>query len=680
MKCSVCGTDFTPSPKAYRQTKCRKDCGRRNHNTARDTKRAKHNLEFIAVDGEGVTLPDGTHHYVLLSVGSESLYHDDGSELTFLEIVDFLYSQFLAHPDAVFVGFYLGYDFTQWFKSLPEDRAYYLLHKQGIASRQPKSKRRTMPFPVKWKGWEFDTLGMRRFKLRKADGVWMYVNDVGPFFQKSFLAVLDPSQWPSPVVDTALYETIKRGKERRASAKLDAEMIDYNLAENRALSILMGHYNAGLVAAGIQLGRDQWFGPGQAAQKWLDNIAAPKAQTWLDVTPFDVTLAALASYYGGWFEIFCHGKVPGKSYEYDINSAYPSVIASLPCLLHGKWQSGDKAPYPDGLTLVYCRVKGSNPHAGPLPHRDKGGLISRPLETMGWYLGEEIRDAKRAGLIDTVKVSRWFHYDPCDCPPPMAAIRDLYLRRLVVGKKSPEGQALKLIYNSVYGKSAQSLGHPKYANALYASLITSGCRRRILEAIATHPKGTTDLLMVATDGVYFRSPHPSLECDPEKLGAWSAETKHNLTLFLPGVYWDDKTREKILAGMAPHLKSRGVSAKALASMVGDVDAQFAKMEDWEWPTITVPLPFSMTTATQAMARGKWETAGVIGTAERTMNANPSTKRIDLPFVEDGLLRTAPYVVSTPLETTPYTKPLGIRFGAESPDGALDDLFAWALLR
>ena len=44
--------------------------------------------------------------------------------------------------------------------------------------------------------------------------------------------------------------------------------------------------------------------------------------------------AARMTYYGGWFETFVNGVIPGTSYAYDINSAYPYAISTLPCLLH----------------------------------------------------------------------------------------------------------------------------------------------------------------------------------------------------------------------------------------------------------------------------------------------------------------------------------------------------------
>src|SRR5208282_5751698 len=114
----------------------------------------------------------------------------------------------------------------------------------------------------------------------------------------------------------------------------------------------------------------------------------------------------------------------------------------------------------------------------------------RPQSTSGYYWERELAASMRAGLIHTVKVTEGWRYDPCDCESPMRALHDLYQQRRTVGKNSPEGKAYKIVYNSVYGKLAQSIGNPRYANPIYASLITSGCRTMILDAIASHPKGT----------------------------------------------------------------------------------------------------------------------------------------------------------------------------------------------
>ena len=101
--------------------------------------------------------------------------------------------------------------------------------------------------------------------------------------------------------------------------------------------------------------------------------------------------AAPWAYIAGWFEIFMHGLVPGITYEYDIRSAYPYIIATLPCLLHGRWRR-HKGPNPPALRQSQIRlvrttpggVRGSNPYIGAMLHRRRDGSIVRPHRTGGW--------------------------------------------------------------------------------------------------------------------------------------------------------------------------------------------------------------------------------------------------------------------------------------------------------
>lgn len=664
--CVGCGQPFTPSN--VRQTRCTHSCGRTNQekNAARAIRRAEHDVTFIGVDGEGWGVGN-QHNYCLLSVGDESIYHADGSRLHILEIFEFLWQQFQRNKNAAFVGYYLGYDFTQWFRTLPGERARMLLSKEGIAKRKPKNPLNPIPFPVEWRGWKFDILNYKRFKLQaEGSSEWLYICDAGSFFQTSFLSAIDPKNWQdSKVCTDEELETIREGKSKRGHTGFDAEMVKYNITENRVMSRLMAEYNRGLVKAGLFLNREQWFGPGQAAQVWLDNINAPTRKTIEEKTPAAYRDAARAAYYGGWFEITAHGVIPGETHEYDINSAYPAVIATLPCLLHGKWSSGSKpiAHKPDAYTLVRIEADGNSRRLGGLPWRSVHGKIAHPNGTYGWYWQHEVEAARRAKLIKYVEFVpdetgiAWLRYEPCKCKPPLRSIADLYKQRLEVGKNTAEGKALKLVYNSAYGKQAQSLGSPKYANAIYASLITAGCRVMILDAIATHPKGATDVMMIATDGIYFRAPHTKLKLSKTELGAWDHSIKSNLSLFMPGVYWDDGSRERIARGESANLKSRGVNAADLSQQISWIDQQWSewkpptkKMVDgtmvevrFKWPEARIGITFDMVSATQALARGAWESAGFVSTdAEKILSSNPETKRDpDTLAIVDEVLRSRP---------------------------------------
>lgn len=697
--CVGCGIEL-PYNTPLKKKRCKKDCGRNSKNHARTERREKHDVKFIGVDGEGVTYcanchaektdaqkcakcghAEWMHDYVLLTVGdNRPLSNADGSHLHWQQIFEYLYDCFLREPEGAYVGFFLGYDFTQWLKTLPETRASSLLSKEGIALRaRKKSGKNHRPFPVHvgtednpW-AWEIDTLAMKRFSLRPGTGLppgkaknpnrSMNICDTGSFFQKRFIDVI--ASHVNTLITPEEFNTILEGKTKRSTAQLDEDMIRYNALENDILSRVMNQLNRGFSEVGIRLNANQWFGPGQAAQKWLSNISATPAEELYKSIPKEAADAARQTYYGGWFEIFRHGIIPGVSYEYDINSAYPHAISELPCLLHGEWSHvvdpkyiPDAIMVEDGFRMMYCHVKGSDSIIGSMPHRTKNGAIQRPSETKGWYWEHELNAAILAGLVDTYEVEEYIQYDYCPCPKPFRNIAELYKKRLAVGKNTPSGMAYKLVYNSAYGKMAQSIGKPKYANSIYASLITSMCRTRILTAILMHPKLSDATLMVATDGVYFSEPTPYLELDNERLGYWSVEEKHNLCLFMPGVYWDDKSRKALREGTEVKVKSRGISARDLSMCISSIDEQFKEMgSNSEWPNIEIPINFNMTSAKLALSRGKWHTAGdIIFDGIKRIDSNPKTKRNPTPYRdENGNLATYPYSKGTQLETTPYDK-------------------------
>jgi hypothetical protein len=628
---------------------------------------------FVCIDGEGITLPNGSHSYVLLGVGDQQIANPNG--LSWEEICEFLWEQFNEHgtKSVAYTGFFLSYDFIQWVRQLPEERARMLLTSEGIAKRAPKSDKRIQPFPVRYGDWEFDILGSKRFRLRRVGSKrWMNICDTGPFFQKSFVKVINPDDWSEPIVTEQEYNEIVLNKSKRGVASLDVDMYHYNALENEILARVLERLNDGFQSLGIHLRPGEWFGPGQAAQAWLKTRAIT-GERLAEIIPPGVLDAARASYFGGWFEIMAHGPIPGITYEYDINSAYPFIISELPCLEHGKWrQSKSIRSRETRYVLVYASVTGHDKYIGGMLHRDKKGNISRPHKTEGWYWLHEIHAGRAAKIIDTVHISSVWTYYPCDCMPPLREVRDIYNLRKEVGKTTPLGIACKLVPNSLYGKFAQSIGTPKYGNPIYASLITAGCRTMILNAIASHPEATKDVVMVATDGVYFRSVHPSLPLSGE-LGNWDSAEKKNICLFKPGVYWDDKARLAIQKGTAPVFKARGVNANDLGKRIAQIDLMFhdlvrygtsnsGKFEDDRWPAVRFPVNFAMTTALQALHRNDWSQAGaILPDAFSQQSSHPGKKRSN-PYFENGILRT------TPRENDPYEKshPYEKRFGIEDP--------------
>jgi hypothetical protein len=658
--------------------------------------------EWVGIDGEGVTTAF-EHKYVLLFCGDEYIEDPDG--LQWPRIFEFLYSQ--RREKTAYVGFYLAYDFTQWLKTLPRGKAWRLLTdegKQARKSRSPKLQGRYLP--VDLDGWQIDILGAKRLQIRPRvcecgtvkcehpQKKWMYICDAGHFFQCSFVQAIDPTSWQSDAPCTGEeFKTILAGKKRRASAKLDEEMRTYTRLEVKILARMMRSLDEGFRKLGITLSPQKWFGPGQAAQAWLlKQAGAIRTKDLPDIVPEWFLEAARLSYFGGWFEIMAHGIIPRISYEYDINSAYPSVIATLPCLRHGRYQQGIRSGHiaadlaDTAVVYVEATVEGSNHSVGAMLHRTPDARILRPTKTRGWFDYQELKAACKAELIDSIQVDRWVSYEPCDCVPPFAGIAGLYETRLHLGKDSILGRACKLVYNSAYGKLCQSVGHPTTANPVYAAMITSGCRRMILDAIATHPRRTSAVLMVATDAVFFDSAHDGLSISSE-LGEWGTKRRLNLTLFKPGVYWDDAAREALHVGKLPVFKARGVSARDFGQQIERIDGMYREPE-WlsiaeneetrvvkylmgahSWPTVYMATMFSMTSCLQALQKHAWEEAGRVQTKIVEQSSDPSDKRTAPYWIEEeNFYRTRPRTVED-FKSTPYAK----KFGLEDPysDAYLD---------
>ncbi len=664
--------------------------------------RRRDNFSFVGVDGEGVTRA-GIHRYVLFGVGEAQI--EDSTGLGWKDCFEFLYSQYRRNPQAAFSGFYLSYDFTQILKTLPEERARRLLTKEGIASRKrSKSGGNPKPFPVRYQEWEFDYLAGRRLQIRPLacncwetgtacehkGAPWLYICDSGPFWQTSFLNVINPANWRVPVCTEEEYQTVRAGKDHRSVAQLDDDMRFYNRTENILHARAMTALRDGFLEIGVNLNRSQWYGPGQAAAAWMKKEKVPSRVECQEIILSEFSEGARKSYFGGWFEIPCHGILPGSSWEYDINSAYPHVISTLPCLFHGTYAHGNspRRGKTDPREIVFTRalVRSDNRYFGAGFNRSKDGHIRRPRESIGWYLLDEIEAGIRAGLVSDFQTYEWASYIPCSCLPPVRNVASLYHKRLAVGKDSLLGKSAKLVYNSMYGKFAQSVGSAPFGNWVYAALITAGCRIRILDAMATHPRGAKSVVMVATDGIFFDSPHPGLQLS-SMLGDWEAKERVNLTLFKPGVYWDDRAREAILNGKFTGFKARGVNARYFASCVGEADRLFFnasggptkipefRYKIWEdspypiylgnvWPKVEFEIGFSMTSILTALNVGRWDHAGSVAESVSVEHSsNPYTKRGTSYWDDNGRrIRTKVLDLGQDIESVPYEK----RFGAEDP--------------
>jgi hypothetical protein len=651
---------------AVRQARYRQAHGKeyRDKDAARKReKRATAIPEFVGVDSEGIG-KGKNHRAVLLGVGDQQYVSRDLAKgLQYEEVFEFLYAQYERKPRAAFVGFYLSYDFNQWLRSLPRAAAWLLLSKAGRAKRLMKASdgpKRRMYHPVHTPKWDIDMLGFKRLSIRPrvcdctVKGIkceheqksWMHICDAGSFYQMSFARTCEPAMWrddpDGPICTQEEWDKLFAGKERRSYAKLDKEMMEYNVLENILLCRCMSRLARGFASIGIRLAKDQWYGPGATAGKWLSQKGAPKHRNLesLGVPDWFDTICR-KSYYGGWFEIFSHGIIKGKTWNYDINNAYPFATSKLPHICNQCRYRRGSGEYKgnSNYVLMYGTLHAANSRIGPVPYRDKNGSILRPSITKGWYWKHEIDAARRAGLVKRQFTDEWVEFVPCTHAPPFVAIQQLYDLRLSVGKNSAQGLSIKLNNNSCYGKFAQSTGSAPFNNWFYASLITAHCRVQILDAIGRHPGGASSVLMVATDGVLFDAPHPGLPIS-KQLGEWEETEYTDVCLFKPGVYWHKEGKEALLK-----IKSRGVPKKEFINGIAEVEDAFnaylnmgyAPGQVYEssgnvdvrlgWPYFWVTVGFRMKSCASALNERKWENAGQVQESVQILqNSDPDNKR------------------------------------------------------
>lgn len=442
-------------------------------------------------------------------------------------------------------------------------------------------------------------------------------------------------------------------------------------------------------------------GPGKLADSWVKNLIN-KGENIEDgdnlayhFTP-RIYKKVNDAYFGGWFETYAHGIISKPVYEYDISSAYPSVIKDLESIdKDSEWSywERDDQDKPSKADLDRMVEEGAyvwvgvtvpngcaDPKVGSLPFRMDNSMstVVRPVSfSYAFHFYEEVKKAEETGFLVKGFDFRgnpieWVMNDvlviwPNKGDKPFRSIKDLYEDRIREGKKTIGGMVKKLTINSVYGKIAQSVGIPKYANPFYAGIITARTRVKIMDAIGSHPGGFDSLMAVQTDAVFFDSPHPSLDLTPNKLGAWEEKVFPNFWIVQPGLYgdWENKIDEDgdLFHGFGSNLKTRGISPADLRKAWINNNGLLTQLEKYrdtkEWDHDwfqTIEGRLSMKSIKQAYSEGRPEEAGmfVVGTNgvsenESVINTNLLSKRKNVHFSDEKgyFISMAPSVFDVP---------------------------------
>ena len=239
---------------------------------------------------------------------------------------------------------------------------------------------------------------------------------------------------------------------------------------------------------------------------------------------YPIQKMARACFYGGRFEMVQKGFV-GKAYDYDINSAYPYALTTIPDLMNGRWEWSDTLN-PDAR-LGFFHIIGqvhSSIKIAPFPFRTKYGMILYPFGKFETYV--TLPELLAVQALGSDKI-RFRVLEGCQFIPRHGdedtnyIFRDfvigLYRRRqLLKEQKSPLERAIKLVLNSSYGKTAQKTkkgrGKPVMGNLfcpVIAAHTTGFTRAQLFTTVNTYGL-QEEITAFATDSITTMRPLPGI--------------------------------------------------------------------------------------------------------------------------------------------------------------------------
>jgi hypothetical protein len=213
--------------------------------------------------------------------------------------------------------------------------------------------------------------------------------------------------------------------------------------------------------------------------------------------------------FGGRGELMKQGLTGDILHVYDLSSAYPAQIAELPSMEGGEWvhrknPTREEIEQSNMLSMFRAETHNFNYFLPfyPLPFRVKSGAIMFPADVRGVWMRDDVVGAFKyfdkfsslgrlshgvpGGSKPEIRVTEALFFVPATDEKPFAFIRELFdlrARILKADKNDVRAVILKLAYNSIYGKLAQSVGR-KGEPPPYSSPWMAAANRRRDEAEA----------------------------------------------------------------------------------------------------------------------------------------------------------------------------------------------------
>ena len=250
--------------------------------------------------------------------------------------------------------------------------------------------------------------------------------------------------------------------------------------------------------------------------------------------PFEINEFAWRCYYGARFEILKRGFI-GNAHLYDINSAYPYSLSNIPDITKGKWKKSKSLL--NNAHLGFFKIKCDIPdckYIPPFPFRTNNKLIFPSGQFITYCTLAELKAYNEPNHYKILESFQYLDNNPVY--PYKEFIESIYNKRLQFkNENNPLQLPLKIILNSIYGKTAQRVGN-KIGN-LFSPIIASsitGMTRAMLYDFVQKYGIENDVVSFATDSIITTK---KLNIDSTKLGDFSYDNSGNDVYVLQnGIY------------------------------------------------------------------------------------------------------------------------------------------------
>lgn len=335
---------------------------------------------------------------------------------------------------------------------------------------------------------------------------------------------------------------------------------------------------------------------------------------------------AYNSYFGGRFELIKRGFFD-KVYSYDIKSAYPYQMANLIDFNLGEWKETEKIHSNAYEGFYYCEIETKEAYFSPIVYKIHD-LNLYPNGKFKQYLIKSEIDFINNNFDNTsIKIIKGYEFYPKELKYPLKDEIEFLYKWKESEKDEDIRYVVKIILNSLYGKTIQTVGDGhrtgKLFNPIYASIITAKTRIKLLDLALQNP---SEIIMFSTDGVHTTKPF-KVPKSP-KLGDFGKDFFGEGVYIMSDVYnvWNEtKTKNRLRGFSLTSVKDIDSAGILLRDILNTMD----KSTKYSYK---VSRPYHLGECLMHTEKRSIADINIWGDSEKSIDVNGDRKRIwDKPF-------------------------------------------------